>query len=65
MNGSCLNERLLYYAAISCEEIEFTKLYKGIWKATFKKIYANHKKSFIIETYKNNTKLFRFENEAT
>ena len=33
------------------------KLYKGICKSTFKKRYANHKKSFNAENNKNDTKL--------
>ena len=35
----------------------YTKLYKGICETTFKKRYRNHKKSFNVPTYKNDTKL--------
>ena len=37
--------------------INYTKLYKGICEVTFKKCYANHKKSFNVPTYTNNTKI--------
>ena len=38
------------------KEKKFNKLYKGICKATFKKRFANHKKSFNAKTYKIDTK---------
>ena len=58
MRGAYLIENILYYARISCDgETYITKLYKRICETTFKKRYANHKKSLIAEKNKNNTKL--------
>ena len=58
MRGACLTENVLYYARISCDdETCKPKLYKGICETTFKKRYANHKKSFNAEKNKNDTKL--------
>ena len=52
MRGACLteNKNVLYYAIISCDDNTYKpKLYKGICETTFKKPYANHKKSFNAE----------------
>ena len=58
MRGACLTENILYYARISCDDETYKpKLYKGICETTFKKRYANHKKSFNVEKNKNDTKL--------
>ena len=58
MRGACLTENVLYYARISCDNETYkSKLYKGICETTFKKRYANHKKSFNAEKNKNDTKL--------
>ena len=58
MNVACLKESLVYYASISCNEKNYKpKLYKGSWKASFKKGYSNHKKLFNIPLYKHDTKL--------
>ena len=57
MNGFCLTKSLLYYATITCDKENYTKPYKGICETTFKKRYVNHKKSFNVPTYKNDTKL--------
>ena len=47
MNGACLEESLVYYATISCNDKNYKpKLYKGSCETTFKKRYNNHKKSF-------------------
>ena len=49
---------VLYCAKISFEGEKYKpKLYKGICETTFRKPYANHKKSFNVEKSKNNTKL--------
>ena len=56
MNGSYLSERFLYYAAVICEEMKFTKPYKGICNATLKKGYA-HCKTIYHWVLQNNTKL--------
>ena len=46
MRGACLTENISYYARISCDDETYKpKLYKGICETTFKKRYANHKKS--------------------
>ena len=59
MRGACLTGNVLYYdARISCDDETYKpKLYKGICETTFKKRYANHKKSFNAEKNKNDTKL--------
>ena len=57
MNGLYLTESLLYYATITTGKENYTKLYKRICETTFKKRYGNHKKSFNVPTYKNDTKL--------
>ena len=46
---------VLHYNHLNKEK--YTKIYKGICETTFKKRYANHKKSFNVPTYKNDTKL--------
>ena len=49
---------ILYYATISWDDESYKlKLYKGIFETTFKKRYANHKKSFSVEKNKNDAKL--------
>ena len=58
MRGACLTENILYYARISCDDETYKpKLYKGICETTFKKRYANHKKSSNLEKNKNDAKL--------
>ena len=58
MRGVYLTENILYYARISCDDETYKpKFYKGICESTFKKRYANHKKSFNVEKNKNDTKL--------
>ena len=58
IRGTCLNENILYYAKKSCGNERYKpKLYKGICETAFKKLYANHKKSFNVEKNKNDTKL--------
>ena len=57
MNGFCLTKSLLYYATINCDKENYTKLYEGICETTFKKCYANQKKSFNVPNFKNDTKL--------
>ena len=47
MRGACLTENVLNYTKICCDnEKDKPKSYKGICKTTFKKLKANHKKSF-------------------
>ena len=50
MNVLCLTESLLYFATITCDKENYTKLYKGICGTTFKKRHANHKKPFNVPT---------------
>ena len=58
MNGACLKENLVYYSTISCNDKNYKpKLYKGSFKASFKKRYSNHEKSFNVPLYKHDTKL--------
>ena len=57
-NGNCLLENILYMAAIKSDKKNYQPSnYKGISGNTFKKRYANHKRSFNINRYKNDTKL--------
>ena len=47
MNGLCLTSSILYQATIKWSNSEYKqKKYKEICETTFKKRYANHKKSF-------------------
>ena len=56
--GACLKESLVYYATITCNDKNYkSRLYKGSWETSFKKRYSNHKKSFNVPFYKNDTKL--------
>ena len=58
MNGDCLKESLVYYATITCNDKNYkSRLYKGSWETSFKKRYSNHKKSFNVPFYKDDTKL--------
>ena len=58
LNGNYLLENILYIAAIKSDEKNYQpRNYKGISENTFKKRYANHKRSFNINRYKNDTKL--------
>ena len=56
--GACLKESLVYYATITCNDKNYkSRLYKGSWETSFKKRYSNHKKSFNVRFYKDDTKL--------
>ena len=58
LNGNCLLENILYIATIKSDKKNYQpRNYKGISENTFKKRYANHKISFNINRYKNDTKL--------
>ena len=58
LNGFCLTENTLYLATISSDLQNYSyRNYKGICKPPFKRRYANHKKSFNIRKYKNDTEL--------
>ena len=57
LNGLCLTS-ILYQATIKCSNSKYKqKRYKGICETTFKKRYANHKKSFNLINSKNDTNL--------
>ena len=50
--------KVLCYARMSCDDETYKqKLYKGIWKTTFKKRCTNHKKFSNAQKNKNDTKL--------
>ena len=58
MNGLCLTSSILYQATITCSDGKYKqKRYKGICETTFKKRYANHKRSFNLIKSKNDTTL--------
>ena len=58
LNGLCLTSSILYQATIKCSDSKCKqKRYKGICETTFKKLYANHKKSFNLINSKNDTNL--------
>ena len=58
MNGLCLMSSILYQALITCSDSKYNqKWYKEICETTFKKRYANHKKSFNLTKSKNDTTL--------
>ena len=53
-----LNVKYLYQATIKCRDSKYKqKRYKGICETTFKKRYANHKKSFSLINSENGTTL--------
>ena len=56
--GACLTENILYHSRISCDDKTYKpKSPKRICETTFKKRYANHKKSSNAEKNANNIKL--------
>ena len=58
MNGLCLTSSILYQLTIKCNDSKYQqKRYKGICEMTFKKRYANHKKSFNLMKSINDTTL--------
>ena len=59
LNGSCLVERSVYQATVTCEdEPEYgEKYYIGLAEPKFKKRYANHRTSFANEKYEKETEL--------
>ena len=59
LNVNCLLKNILYITTITCDRKNYKPInYKGISESTFKKRYANHKRSFNISRYKNYTKLY-------
>ena len=58
LNGLCLKSSILYQATIKCSDSKYKqKRYKEICETTFKKRYANHKKSFNLIKSKNDINL--------
>ena len=58
MTGACLQESLVSYATISCNDKNYKpKIYKGSCEASSKKRYSNHKISFNVPLYKDKSKL--------
>ena len=58
LNGNCLLKNILHIATIKSDKKNYQpRNYKGISENIFKKRYANHKRSFNIYRYKNDTKL--------
>ena len=58
MNGPCLMPSILYQVTTKCSDSKYKqKRYKRICETTFKKHYANHKKSFNLIKSKNDTTL--------
>ena len=58
MEEKCLTENVIYEAIITTPQPDNTvKKYIGLCETSFKKRYANHKKSFNHERYKNSTML--------
>ena len=58
LNGECLTSNIVYEANVTSKENKTqSKLYIGVSETPFKKRYANHKKSFNIIAYKNDTEL--------
>ena len=58
MNGLCLTSSISNQGTIKCNDSKCKqKRHKGICETTFKKRYANHKKSFNLIKSKNDTTL--------
>ena len=58
LNRNCQAENILYEATITCNERTYNEnIYIGIAQTTFKKRYSNHKRSFNLPAYKNNTEI--------
>ena len=58
LNKKCLTNNVLHKASITPnEENPKTKIYYGVCETTFKRRYANHKKTFNNITYQTDTEL--------
>ena len=60
LNGKCLTESLVYQAEITATDVGETKIYIGMTSGTFKKRYANHKKSINNPRYSSETELSKY-----
>ena len=60
LNGNCQAQNIVYKATITCNERSYSvNIYIGITEATFKKRYSNHKRSFNLPAYENDTELLK------
>ena len=58
LNNNCLAENIIYQANITCNLPNHNeKVYIGLCETSFKKRFANHKKSFSHRKYSNETEL--------
>ena len=58
LNGNCPAKNIVYEATITCkEQTDGENIYIGIAETTFKKRYSNHKRSFNLAAYKNDTEI--------
>ena len=58
LNRNCKNENIVYKATITSNEQTYSEsIYIGIAETTFKKRYSNHKRSFNLAGYENDTEL--------
>ena len=58
LDGKCLTPNIIYEAQITSNQPSFKpKIYIGTAETDFKHRFSNHKKSFNLEHYENNTKL--------
>ena len=58
LNGNYQAENIVYEATITCNEQTYGEnIYIGIAETTFKKRYSNHKRSFNLAVYQNDTEL--------
>ena len=58
MYGICLTSSILYQATINCSDSKYKqKRYKRICETTFKKRYANQRKSFNLSKSENDSTL--------
>ena len=58
LNGECQAENIIYQASLNSNKLNYDgKYYKGSCETTFKKRFANHKKSFNNDQHKNEREL--------
>ena len=60
LDSKCLSTSIVYKAEISTSDGEETKEYIGMTAGTFKKRYANHKKSLNVSRYSAETELLKY-----
>lgn len=58
MNNQCLTKNIVYQATVSSNKPDYKEnIYFGLCETPFKSRYANHRKSFNILKYRNDTEL--------